>query len=193
MSRTTIKQVIAELPAGSEVTVGGWVRTIRTSKGGFSFLSLNDGSCFAQLQVVADKDLPNYDAEIVHLTAGCSAIVRGTLVDSPAKGQRVEIHADEVRVLGTADAATYPIQPKRHTFEFLRTQAHLRTRTNTFGAVARVRNTVCWAIHEFFQSRGFLYVHTPDLHGSFTSYLQWWWLTGYPVSRTALAKMARAS
>ena len=166
MSRTTIKQAVTELPAGTEVAVGGWVRTVRTSKGGFSFLSINDGTCFAQLQVVADKNLPNYDDEIVHLTAGCSVMVRGKLVDSPAKGQRVEVHADEVRVLGTADAATYPIQPKRHTFEFLRTQAHLRTRTNTFGAVARVRNTVCSAIHEFFQSRGFLYVHTPIITAS---------------------------
>ena len=166
MTRTRISKVLEDVPVGSEVTIGGWVRTVRTSKGGFSFLAVNDGSCFGQIQVVADKDLPNYDDQILHLTAGCSVLVTGTLVESPAKGQRVELRAGEVRVLGTADAESYPIQPKRHSFEFLRTQAHLRTRTNTFGAVARVRNAVCAAIHEFFQARGFLYVHTPIITAS---------------------------
>jgi asparaginyl-tRNA synthetase len=166
MDRTLIKDALTDVPADSTVTVGGWVRTLRTSKGGFSFITLNDGSCMAVLQIVADQKLSNYDSEIVHLTAGCSVVVTGTLVDSPAKGQRVELHADEVRLLGTADAERYPIQPKRHTFEFLRTQAHLRTRTNTFGAVARVRNTICAAIHEFFQQRDFLYVHTPIITAS---------------------------
>ena len=166
MNRTAIKDVLADVPVGSTVTVGGWVRTVRSSKGGFSFVTLNDGSCLGQLQVVADQKLANYERDIVHLTAGCSLLVTGSLVDSPAKGQRVELHATEVRLLGTADAETYPIQPKRHTFEFLRTQAHLRTRTNTFGAVARVRNAVSQAIHEFFQSRGFLYVHMPIITAS---------------------------
>ena len=166
MSRALIADVLTDTPVGTEVTVGGWVRTLRTSKGGFSFLLLNDGSCLAQIQIVADGKLPNYDDEIVHLTAGCSVIARGKLVASPAKGQRVEVHAAEIRVIGLADAAKYPIQPKRHSFEFLRTQAHLRPRTNTFGAVARVRNAVCAAIHEFFQSRGFLYVHTPIVTAS---------------------------
>lgn len=166
MTRTPIRRVLHDTRVGTEVTVGGWLRTLRTSKGGFSFLSLNDGSCLAQLQVVADSKLPNYDDEIVHLTAGLSVLVRGKLVDSPAKGQRVEVHADEVRVIGSSDPASYPIQAKRHSFEFLRTQAHLRTRTNTFGAVARVRNAICAAIHEFFQSRGFLYVHTPIITAS---------------------------
>ncbi|HUT01670.1 MAG TPA: asparagine--tRNA ligase [Phycisphaerae bacterium] len=166
MKRTLIKDVLADVPVGEAVTVGGWVRTLRTSGGGFCFLTLNDGSCLGTLQVVADGKLPNYDREIVHLTAGCSVAVTGKLVESPAKGQRVEVQADEVRLLGTADAERYPIQPKRHSFEFLRTQAHLRTRTNTFGAVARVRNVICWAIHEFFQQRGFLYVHTPIITAS---------------------------
>jgi len=161
MDRTLIGDALNTVPVGDEVTVAGWVRTLRTSKGGFSFIAINDGSCLAQIQVVADGKLDNYDDQIVHLTAGCSVVARGKLVESPAKGQRVEVHADEVRVIGTADAENYPIQPKRHTFEFLRTQAHLRTRTNTFGAVARVRNVVCAAIHEFFQSRGFLYINTP--------------------------------
>ena len=166
MERTTIKDALTDVPVGRTVTIGGWVRTVRTSKGGFSFLAINDGSCLATIQVVADKELANYDSEIVHLTTGCSVVVTGELVESPAKGQRVEVHAAEVRVLGAADAERYPIQPKRHTFEFLRTQAHLRTRTNTFGAVARVRNALCAAIHEFFQSRGFLYIHTPIITAS---------------------------
>ena len=166
MKRTTIHKVLQDGQVDAEVTVAGWIRTVRSSKGGFSFLAVNDGSCLATIQVVADQKLPNYAEEIAHLTAGASVVVHGRLVESPAKGQRVEIHAEEVSVLGCADAETYPIQPKRHSFEFLRTQAHLRTRTNTFGAVARVRNAVCAAIHEFFQSRGFLYVHTPLITAS---------------------------
>jgi asparaginyl-tRNA synthetase len=161
MRRTLILQALSELSPPAELTVAGWVRTVRHSKGGFSFIALNDGSCFALLQVVADEKLPNYADEIQSLTAGCSVIVRGKLVASQGKGQSVEVQADEIRVLGTADAQTYPIQQKRHSFEYLRTQAHLRTRTNTFGAVARVRNRICSAIHEFFQARRFLYVHTP--------------------------------
>jgi len=166
MKRTTIHEVLQDGQVDAEVTVAGWIRTVRSSKGGFSFLTVNDGSCLATIQVVADQKLPNYVEQITHLTAGCSVVVRGKLVESPAKGQRVEIHAADISVLGSADAETYPIQPKRHSFEFLRTQAHLRTRTNTFGAVARVRNAVCAAIHEFFQSRGFLYVHTPLITAS---------------------------
>jgi asparaginyl-tRNA synthetase len=166
MNRTLIQEALTKTPVGQTVTVAGWVRTVRTSGGGFSFLALNDGSCLACLQVVADGKLPNYAAEVVHLTAGCSVTVTGELVASPAKGQRVELRATEVRVLGKADAEKYPIQPKRHTNEFLRTQAHLRMRTNTFGAVARVRNAVCAAIHEFFQQRGFLYIHTPIITAS---------------------------
>lgn len=137
MERTSICDALMDLTAGTEVTVGGWVRTVRTSKGGFSFIAINDGSCLASLQIVADGKLPNYDSQIVHLTAGASLVVRGVLVESPAKGQRVELRAAEVTVLGQADADSYPIQPKHHSFEFLRTVAHLRPRTNTFGAVAR--------------------------------------------------------
>ncbi len=166
MERTLITDVIANVAPQTVVTVAGWVRTVRTSKGGFSFLAVNDGSCMANLQIVADGKLANYDSEITHLTAGCSVVVTGTLVESPAKGQRVELQADSVQVLGLADAETFPIQPKRHTFEFLRTQAHLRVRTNTFGAVARVRNAISFAIHEFFQQRNFLYVNTPIITAS---------------------------
>jgi len=161
MDRTKIASVLATEPQGQDVTIAGWVRTVRSSKGGFSFISMNDGSCFAQIQVVADNNLPNYDSEILHLTGGCSIIVSGKLVASEGKNQSVEVQGSEIRVIGKSDAKKYPIQPKRHSFEYLRTQGHLRSRTNTFGAVARVRNRICSAIHEFFQEREFLYVHTP--------------------------------
>ncbi len=168
MERMLIKDVLSGMAPGAEVTVAGWVRTVRNHKGDepFSFINLNDGSCMATLQLVADAKLPNYADEVVHLTAGCSVAVSGTLVASQGKGQRVEVQASEVRVVGLADAEHYPMQQKRHSFEYLRTQAHLRPRTNTFGAVARVRNTVCAAIHEFFQARSFLYVHTPIVTAS---------------------------
>ncbi|OPX25227.1 MAG: asparagine--tRNA ligase [Planctomycetales bacterium 4484_123] len=161
MKRVPIKEALTGVATGTEITVAGWVRTVRTSKGGFSFITLNDGSSLACIQVVADEQLPNYRSEVVHLSAGCSVAVTGQLVPSQGRGQTVELRASEVQVIGRADPERYPIQPKRHSFEFLRKQAHLRPRTNTFGAVARVRNTICAAIHEFFQSRGFLYVHTP--------------------------------
>ena len=166
MKRTLIRDALSGGAVGSDVTVAGWVRTVRTSKGGFSFLALNDGSCLATIQVVADGKLPNYDSEIVRLSAGASVTARGKLVASSGKGQAVEVQAAEVRVLGGADAEKYPIQPKHHTMEFLRTQAHLRGRTNTFGAVMRVRSAVSGAIHEFFQSRGFVYMHTPIITSS---------------------------
>ena len=166
IERILIADVLADVEVGAEVTIGGWIRTVRASKGGFSFIALNDGSCMDCIQIVADKALANYDSEISHLTTGCSLLIKGLVVESPGKGQRVEMHAKEVRVIGLADADKYPIQPKRHTFEFLRTQAHLRARTNTFGAVARVRSTMAGLIHDYFQSRGFLYVTTPLITAS---------------------------
>ncbi|MFB3890723.1 MAG: asparagine--tRNA ligase, partial [Phycisphaerae bacterium] len=173
MERTLIKEALTNVPVGAKVTLGGWVRTLRASKGGFSFIAINDGSCMANIQVVADSALANYESEVVKLTAGCSVVVIGELVASQGKGQRVEVKAAEVKVLGRADALggpagdmVYPIQQKRHTMEFLRTVAHLRPRTNTFGAVARVRNEICRAIHEYFQSNGFIYVHTPIITAS---------------------------
>ena len=168
MNRTLIKNALTDIPVGTEVIVAGWVRTVRNHKGEncFSFIAINDGSCLATLQIVADAKLPNYDSDVVHLTTGASVVARGQLVESQGKGQRVEIQAEEIRMLGDVDADAYPIQQKRHTFEFLRTQAHLRSRTNTFGAIARVRNAICAAIHEFFQSRGFIYVHTPIITAS---------------------------
>ncbi|WP_395142108.1 asparagine--tRNA ligase [Armatimonas sp.] len=142
-------------PVGSAVVARGWVKTVRSGKG-VSFIQLSDGSCFADLQVVAD---PSVVPEGV--STGACLVIEGELVASPGSGQSVELQAKTITVLGTADPTTYPLQPKRHTFEFLREQSHLRVRSNTFGAVFRVRNAVSWAIHKFFQERGFLYVHTP--------------------------------
>ncbi len=151
---------------GKQVTLQGWIRTRRDSKGGFSFLELNDGSSQGNLQIVAPAALPNYEAEVKHLTAGCSVTVIGEVKASPAKGQATEVHAASVVVHGWADPETYKLQKKGHSFEFLREIAHLRPRTNTFGAVARVRNQVCCSIHNFFQERGFLYVHPPIITAS---------------------------
>ena len=151
---------------GSQAEIRGWVRTRRDSKGGFSFIEVNDGSCFGNLQVVAPAELSNYADEVQKLAAGCSVVVTGEIQASPAKGQATELHANAVRVLGWADTENYPLQKKRHTFEKLREWAHLRPRTNTFGAVARVRNQICQSIHQFFHECGFLYIHTPIITAS---------------------------
>ena len=151
---------------GRDVRLQGWIRTRRDSKGGFSFLELNDGSCMANLQIIADGDLPNYDSDIKQLSAGCSITAEGVLKESGGKGQSTELHASGVQVHGWSDPDSYPLQKKRHSFEKLREWAHLRPRTNTFGAVARVRNRVCRSIHDFFQDDGFLYVHTPIITAS---------------------------
>ncbi|MBI1346955.1 asparagine--tRNA ligase [bacterium] len=161
MPRDLVAKVLKSSQPGSTVDVRGWVRTKRESKGGFAFLEVNDGSCFGNVQVVVDGKLPGYETWIKEITTGASVAILGEVVESPGKGQRVEVRANEVRVLGTADSATYPLQKKGHSYEFLREKAHLRPRTNTFGAMARVRNALCDAIHRFFQDRGFLYVHTP--------------------------------
>lgn len=150
---------------GSQVIIQGWVRTRRDSKGGFSFIEINDGSCMANLQIIADADLDNYESEITRLTAGCSISVSGEIKESGGK-QATEILAAKVEIHGWADPDEYPLQKKRHSFEKLREWAHLRPRTNTFGAVARVRNRICKSIHDFYQDRGFLYVHTPIITAS---------------------------
>ncbi len=156
----------ARIPDGTPIEVRGWVRSRRSSKGGFSFIELHDGSCFASLQVVAPGELANY-AEIEHLGTGCSVIAGGTLVPSPAKGQARELHASTVTIVGKVDDPdTYPIAKKRHTFEYLRTQAHLRPRTNTIGAVARVRHCISQAVHRFLDANGFTWVHTPIITAS---------------------------
>jgi asparaginyl-tRNA synthetase len=166
LKSSRIAKILAGDEAGAKVTVEGWVRTKRESKGGFSFIEVNDGSCMSNLQVIAEEHLSNYSDEVLKLQTGCALRVTGTVVASPAKGQRVELRAEAVDVLGWSDPESYPLQKKRHSFEFLRTIAHLRPRTNTFGAVARVRNAVSFAIHTFFQERGFIYVHTPIITGS---------------------------
>ncbi|MBW4417837.1 MAG: asparagine--tRNA ligase [Myxacorys californica WJT36-NPBG1] len=147
------------------VTIQGWVRTKREQKG-FSFIEVNDGSSMAGLQVVINQDVPRYEETIKRLSTGASVEVSGVLVPSLGKGQRIEVKADSVSVFGEADPETYPLQKKRHSFEFLRDIGHLRSRTNTLGAVFRVRNACATAIHQFFQERGFLWVHTPILTAS---------------------------
>jgi asparaginyl-tRNA synthetase len=155
------------VPPGTTVTVKGWVRTRRDSKAGLSFLHVHDGSCFAPIQVVIPGDLANYQGEVLRLTTGCSVEVEGTLTPSEGKGQVVEIKAHSVRVVGWVDDPdTYPISPKRHTYEYLREVAHLRVRTNTFGAVARVRDTMAQAVHRFYHERGFYWIHTPIITAS---------------------------
>ncbi|MBW2049495.1 MAG: asparagine--tRNA ligase [Deltaproteobacteria bacterium] len=166
MRRTRIAEIARAENIGNRYTVMGWVRTRRDSKAGFSFIEINDGSCLAGLQIVADRELENYEEEVRKLQTGCSVKVTGILAESPGKGQKVELKARSVEVLGWADPAVYPLQKKRHSFEFLRTIAHLRPRTNTFGAVARVRNAMALAIHTFFQERGFIYLHSPIITGS---------------------------
>ncbi len=166
MRKERIARVMRPERIGATVTVCGWVRTRRDAKGGFSFLEINDGSRMRGLQVVAGGELPNYKDEVLRIQTGCAVRVTGEVVESPGKGQDVELKAGEIQVLGWADPAEYPLQKKRHSFEYLRTIAHIRARTNTFGAVARVRNAVSMAVHRFFQERGFVYLHTPVISGS---------------------------
>jgi asparaginyl-tRNA synthetase len=166
MDRTRIKELLSSGEPGGRFRVSGWVRTRRDSKGGFSFVELNDGSCLGNLQVIVDWNLPGSSEGIGDIQTGCSLIVEGNLVASPGKGQRMELHADFLELVGRADPDEYPLQKKRHSLEFLRTIAHLRPRTNTFGAVARVRNAVSCAVHGFFQERGFILLHSPIISGS---------------------------
>ncbi len=166
MKKLSVAQARSRESIGQEVTLSGWVRTRRDSKAGFSFLELNDGSCFGNIQVVADGSLPNYESEVKRLTAGSSVTVAGLVKESPGTGQATEVQAKGVTVHGIADAEAYPLQKKQHSFEFLRTIAHLRPRTNTFGAIARVRNCVSRSIHDFFQEEGFYYIHTPIITAS---------------------------
>jgi asparaginyl-tRNA synthetase len=158
-----VAEVVAgEKAVGERVTLRGWIRTRRDSKAGLSFLHLHDGSCFEALQVVAPASLANYEADVLRLTTGCAVIASGMLSASQGQGQAVELVADRIDVLGWVDDPdTYPISPKRHSFEYLREVAHLRARTNTLGAVARVRHCLAMAIHGFLHERGFFWIHTP--------------------------------
>ncbi|HEY5915643.1 MAG TPA: asparagine--tRNA ligase [Verrucomicrobiae bacterium] len=161
--RTLIKRVLAATEPRENLEVAGWVRTRRDSKG-FSFIELNDGSCLASLQVVVDAGVPGAE-HLAQFVTGTSAAITGKLVPSPAQGQKWELRATHVALIGAADAS-YPLQKKGHTPEFLRTIAHLRPRSNLYGAVFRVRSRLAFAVHEFFQSRDFVYVHTPIITAS---------------------------
>jgi asparaginyl-tRNA synthetase len=151
---------------GKQVRLLGWVRTRRDSKGGFSFIELNDGSSQGNVQVVAPGELPNYEAVVKHLHTGASVAIEGEVKASPAKGQATEVLASRVELIGDAPVEAYPLQKKGHSYEFLREIAHLRPRTNTFGAVARLRHQVSMSIHQFFHERGFYYIHTPVITAS---------------------------
>lgn len=163
-----VKEVMAgKIAVGTDVTVQGWVRTRRDSKAGLSFIAVSDGSCFAPIQVVAENTLSNYESEVKRLTSGCSLRATGKLVASQGKNQAFEIQASRIEVVGfVEDPDSYPIQPKPHSPEFLREVAHLRPRTNLFGAVARVRHALAMAVHEFFNARQFYWVHTPLITAS---------------------------
>ena len=168
MSTSAIKHCLSgDIEVGTEVTIEGWIRTRRDSKAGFSFLTVSDGSCFAPIQVVAPAELDNYANEVQRLTSGCAVRCVGELVASRGRGQAFEIQARSVSVLGwVSDPDTYPIQPKAHSMEFLRDVGHLRPRTNTFGAVTRVRNACAQAIHRYFHERGFYWINTPIITAS---------------------------
>mgnify|MGYP001827410913 FL=1 len=168
MSSVSIKKALSgKISTGTTVKVQGWVRTRRDSKAGFSFISVHDGSCFDAIQIVAPADLPNYVEEIQKLTSGCSVVCSGELVESMGRGQSFEIQASSVQVTGwVEDPDTYPIQPKQHSFEFLREVAHLRPRTNTFGAIARVRHVAAQAIHRYFHENDFFWINTPIITAS---------------------------
>lgn len=168
--RTRIKELKYPVPGrpsplGTDVTVKGWVRTVRNQKT-FSFIEINDGSTLSNFQVVANPDIPNYASVINALSTGVSVSIQGKVVQSPGKNQEFEMVAKTVNIIGPCDPEQYPLQKKRHSFEFLRSIAHLRPRTNTLGAVARIRNALAFATHKFFQERGFLYVHTPIITAS---------------------------
>jgi len=161
------KMLSGDVSVGSVVEVHGWVRTRRDSKAGLSFIQCHDGSCFDAIQIVAEKTLPNYESEILKLTSGCAISVKGELVESQGKNQNVELKASDVTVVGWVENPdTYPIQPKRHSMEYLREVAHLRPRTNTFSAVTRLRHRVALAIHQFFNDRDFFWVNTPIITAS---------------------------
>ncbi len=168
MTAVRIADLLAgKIPVGETVTIQGWVRTRRDSKAGLSFVQVSDGSCFHPIQAVCEATLPNYESEVKRVTTGCSVSITGVLVASPAAGQAVELKATSVKVVGWVDdPETYPMQPKPMSMEYLREQAHLRPRTNVIGAVTRVRNTLSYAVHRFFQERGFSWIHTPIITGS---------------------------
>ena len=165
---TAIVEILSgKIATGAKVSARGWVRTRRDSKAGLSFIHLSDGSCFDLLQIVAPSTLANYESDVLRITTGCSIAIEGTLKESEGKGQKYEIAADRIDVIGWVDdPETYPLAPKQHSMEHLRKIAHLRPRTNTFGAVARLRHSLSLAIHNYFHENGFLWIHTPIITSS---------------------------
>ena len=166
MDKISVKDARDESAIGMQRKLQGWVRTRRDSKAGFSFIEINDGSSQGNIQIIAEASLENYESEVKTLTAGCSISAEGEIKESGGRGQKTEMLASSVTIHGMADPETYPLQKKRHSMEKLREWAHLRPRTNTFGAVARVRNCICNSIHQFYQEQGFLYVNTPVITAS---------------------------
>ncbi|WP_028973342.1 asparagine--tRNA ligase [Spirochaeta cellobiosiphila] len=164
MSTKKIKEILVTTPSDQAVIVQGWCRTKRDSKN-HAFLELNDGSSLKNIQIFIDKSKHDFE-DLSKISTGASVWTKGLLVESPGQNQAVELHADELAIIGEAPAADYPLQKKRHSFEFLRDIAHLRTRTNTFGAVMRVRNALSYAVHQYFQNNSFQYVHTPIITAS---------------------------
>ncbi|MGA1866939.1 MAG: asparagine--tRNA ligase [bacterium] len=160
MKRDLIAKLLSSPELKRDVTICGWARTRRDSKEGFSFIEVNDGSCLENMQVIADGELLNYESEIKKIMTGTSIMVEGVLIESCGKGQAVEIKARRIVIIGSV-ADNYPLQKKRHSLEFLRTIAHLRPRTNLFGTITRIRNCLSMSIHNFFQARDFVYLHTP--------------------------------
>src|SRR5690606_38490235 len=159
--RDKIKDLLQSTEFGKEVVVMGWVKTFRNNQ----FIALNDGSSIANLQVVVDFE--NTSDEILKkIHTGAAIKATGTLIESLGKGQKVEVKASSVEILGESDAEKYPLQPKKHSLEFLREKAHLRFRTNTFNAIFKVRHALAFAIHKFFNDRGFIYLHTPIITAS---------------------------
>ena len=164
-----IKDLLASAPDGRKVTVCGWVRTVRDSKG-LVFIQVNDGSCFANIQLTFDRNNPSnnanvneIEAELKKLNTGASLRAEGLLIESPASGQAVEVTLESLKCLGQANPDEYPLQKNKMSMEYLRDNAHLRARTNTFGAVYRMRNQMAFAVHSFFQERGFQYINAPEI------------------------------
>lgn len=163
MKRTKIKDILQSTDFGKEINVKGWVRTKRASKN-VAFIALNDGSVIHNIQVVADLD--NIKEEVLQkIHTGASLSITGIIIESPGSGQQVELNATAIEILGIADPDDYPLQPKKHSLEFLREKAHLRFRTNTFSAIARVRHAMIFAVHKFFNDKGFFNIHTPIITG----------------------------
>ncbi|MBP7184657.1 MAG: asparagine--tRNA ligase, partial [Saprospiraceae bacterium] len=162
-NRVKIKEILenSSLYIGKQLTVKGWVRTFRNNQ----FIALNDGSCNSNLQVVVDFENTD-DALLKRITTGASIRIYGEVIASVGKGQTLELKAQEIEIYGDCDVEVYPLQPKKHSLEFLREIAHLRFRTNTFSSVFRIRHTLAYAIHKFFNDRGFVYMHTPILTAS---------------------------